>query len=92
VVSGKTSLRGPLEHPEELRLLEHLGGGSPAEAVLLPLLSRDQVVAVLYGDNGESTAPVGDTRGLEIFLGEVGLALEKSLRPGAESRESASGP
>lgn len=92
VVAGKTSLRGPLEHPEELRLLEHLGGGSPAEAILLPLLSRDQVVAVLYGDNGESTAPVGDTRGLEIFLGEVGLALEKSLRLGADSRESASGP
>ncbi len=79
VVAAKTSVRGPLEHPEELRLLEHLGGGPVSEAVLLPLMSRDQVVAVLYGDNGRSASPVGDTRGLEIFLGEVGLALEKSL-------------
>jgi len=88
VVAAKTSIRGLLEHPEELRLLEHLGGGPAAQAVLLPLMSRDQVVAVLYGDNGQSEAPVGDTRGLEIFLGEVGLALEKSLR----GRSLSSGP
>ena len=80
VVAAKTSVRGTLEHPEELRLLEHLGGGPPSEAVLLPLMSQDQVVAVLYGDNGQSASPVGDTRGLEIFLGEVGHALERSLR------------
>jgi CheY-like chemotaxis protein len=80
VVAQKSTLRGPLEHPEEKRLLEQLGGGTPAEGVLLPLLSHDQVVAVLYGDNGSSTVPVGDTRGLEIFLGEVGIALEQFLR------------
>jgi hypothetical protein len=79
VLSDKTSVRGPLEHPEELRLLEQLGGGPTSDAVLLPLLSNDHVVAVLYGDNGTSASPVGDTRGLEIFLGEVALALEKSL-------------
>jgi len=80
VLADKTSVRGPLEHPEELRLLEQLGGGPTLDAVLLPLMSNDQVVAVLYGDNGKSAAPVGDTRGLEIFLGEVGFALEKTLQ------------
>jgi CheY-like chemotaxis protein len=80
VVSHKATVRGPLEHPEEKRLLDQLGGGPASEAVLLPLLSQEQVVAVLYGDNGQSAAPVGDTRGLEIFLGEVGMALERFLR------------
>jgi len=80
VLSDKASVRGPLQHPDELRLLEQLGGGPTSDAVLLPLMSNDQVVAVLYGDNGKSASPVGDTRGLEIFLGEVGIALEKALR------------
>jgi CheY-like chemotaxis protein len=85
VVEAKSSVRGRLALPGEQQLLDHLGGGSPPEGVLLPLLSRDQVVAVLYGDNGHSASPVGDTRGLEIFLGEVGLALERSLRPPART-------
>jgi len=76
----KASVRGPLQHPDEVRLLEQLGGGPVSDGVLLPLLSNDHVVAVLYGDNGKSTSPVGDTRGLEIFLGEVGIALEKTLK------------
>jgi len=80
VVEQKSMVRGPLEHPEEKRLLDQLGGDPTAEGVLLPLMSHDQVVAVLYGDNGKSSAPVGDTRGLEIFLGEVGMALERFLR------------
>lgn len=80
VVEQKSMVRGPLEHPEEKRLLDQLGGDPSAEGVLLPLMSHDQVVAVLYGDNGKSSAPVGDTRGLEIFLGEVGMALERFLR------------
>ena len=80
VVEQKSMVRGPLEHPEEKRLLDQLGGDPSREGVLLPLMSHDQVVAVLYGDNGKSAAPVGDTRGLEIFLGEVGMALERFLR------------
>jgi CheY-like chemotaxis protein len=80
VVEQKSMVRGPLEHPEEKRLLDQLGGDPSAEGVLLPLMSHDHVVAVLYGDNGKSSAPVGDTRGLEIFLGEVGMALERFLR------------
>lgn len=84
VVAAKTSIRGPLDHPEEKKLLEQLGGPS-ADGLLLPLMSQDQVVAVLYGDNGQSDSPVGDTRGLEIFLGEVGMALEKFLHRPAEA-------
>jgi CheY-like chemotaxis protein len=85
VVEQKSMVRGPLEHPEEKRLLDQLGGDPSAEGVLLPLMSHDQVVAVLYGDNGKSAAPVGDTRGLEIFLGEVGMALERFLRRPSEA-------
>ncbi len=84
VVAAKTSIRGPLDHPEEKKLLEQLGGPSD-DGLLLPLMSQDQVVAVLYGDNGQSDSPVGDTRGLEIFLGEVGNALEKFLHRPAEA-------
>ena len=47
---------------------------------MAPVRTTWGVVAVLYGDNGKSASPVGDTRGLEIFLGEVGIALEKTLK------------
>jgi len=86
VVAQKTPVRGSLEHPEEQRLLEQMGGGPANEGMLFPLLSGDQVVAVLYGDNGKSSAPVGDTRGLEIFLGEVGMPLKRFLHTTAHSQ------
>ena len=60
-------------------LCERLGGGVPSEMFLGPLTSEGKVVAILYGDNLNSGGAIGDTEGLEIFLDQVGLAMEKAL-------------
>jgi hypothetical protein len=58
-------------------LLEHLGGGAPEESVVIPLISNNQTVALVYGDGGETAAP-GDTEALEIFVIQAGMVLDRS--------------
>jgi CheY-like chemotaxis protein len=76
----RTSFVGPIPRtrPNEA-LLERLGRPAPAEAALLPLLSGRQVFGILYGDNLRSGRPIGDLKGLEIFLSQAGIALENAL-------------
>jgi CheY-like chemotaxis protein len=59
-------------------LLEQLGG-RPNEVFLGPIVSEEKVVAILYGDNGDGSSPIGDTDSLEIFLSQAGIAMEKAL-------------
>ena len=64
---------------EERKLIEGLGGGwHNWEVVAAPLISGDRVAAVLYGDN-PSGRPMGPTEGLEIFLQQAGLVMERAL-------------
>ncbi len=60
-------------------LLERLGSPIPAQAALLPLLGSQRALGLLYGDNAPSGRPVGDLKGLEIFLSQAGIALENAL-------------
>lgn len=60
-------------------LREQLGGGTPQELFLGPVISEGRVVAVLYGDNLPEKKGIGDTESLEIFLSQAGLAMEKAL-------------
>jgi CheY-like chemotaxis protein len=69
----------PEDSPWNRYLREHLGGGTPTEVFLGPVISEGKVVAVLYGDNIPEMKPVGDTDALEIFLSQAGLAMEKAL-------------
>lgn len=53
VVRTRSHFLGPLQKTEaNVRLLKQLGGGVPANAVLLPILARGRVVNVFYGDAG----------------------------------------
>jgi CheY-like chemotaxis protein len=69
----------PEENPGSRALCERLGGGVPSEMFLGPLVSEGKVVAILYGDNLTAGGPIGETEGLEIFLDQAGLAMEKAL-------------
>jgi hypothetical protein len=60
-------------------LRDKLGGGSPEEIFLGPIVSEGKVVAVIYGDNLPEKKAIGDTESLEIFLSQAGLAMEKAL-------------
>lgn len=60
-------------------LKKQLGGESPEQIFLGPIISEGKVVAILYGDNLPEKKPIGDTEALEIFLSQAGLAMEKAL-------------
>ncbi len=60
-------------------LLERLGTAPPDEVAVLPLVSGRQVLGLLYGDNGLGRRPIGDLRGLEIFVVQAGTALHSAL-------------
>jgi hypothetical protein len=62
-----------------------LKGSPPSEVFLAPIQSRDCVTAIFYGDQGTNSmlSPKGTRRGniaaFEIFLGQVGIAMEKKF-------------
>ncbi len=60
-------------------LMEQLGGDSPIEVFIGPIVSEGKVVSLLYGDNFPDKKPIGDTESLEIFLSQAGLAMEKAI-------------
>ncbi len=59
-------------------LLQHLGGDTPEESVVIPLISSDQAVALVYGDGGAKAAAPTDTEALEIFIIQAGMVLDRS--------------
>jgi DNA-binding NarL/FixJ family response regulator len=65
--------------PENAPLLERVGSPQPSEAALLPLLSGQKIIGVLYGDNAGKGRPLGDLKALEIFLSQAGFALENAF-------------
>jgi len=59
-------------------LIERLGGAPPPEAAVLPVLGGSMIFSLLYGDNADSARPIGDLRGLEIFVAQAGIALQSA--------------
>ncbi len=89
-LAGDSLLRTVIESVQPLKcgagtadldrfLIDQLGGGTPDELFIGPILSEGSVVAVLYGDNLPEKKPIGDTDSLEIFLSQAGIAMEKAL-------------
>jgi CheY-like chemotaxis protein len=60
----------------EKSLCGGVGRGRSRECILVPMLNNQEVLAVLYGDNGVSGRPLGRLRGLELFIAQAGMALE----------------
>lgn len=80
VIETQVSVRINLEDSLWSRyLFGQLGGGTPTEVFVGPIVSEGKVVALLYGDNLPEKKPVGDTDSLEIFLSQAGLAMEKAI-------------
>jgi hypothetical protein len=67
------------ETPANDRLVEVLGGPRPSESVVVPMLTREGVGLVLYGDNGTALGPIGPVEDLEWALLEAGLSMERDL-------------
>jgi len=61
------------------KLLEQLGGDWPKRAVVVPLMVREGVGLVLYGDNGLEDRPLGPVEELEWAILEASLSMERDL-------------
>jgi CheY-like chemotaxis protein len=63
----------------ERDLAQKLGIDPEQPIFIAPLVSADRVAAILLGDNQQMGKDVGDTHGLEIFLLQAGMAMERAL-------------
>lgn len=80
VIGDGQSYKGNLQKDAVTEsLIKELGGGWPPEVAFFPLIAEGKVVALLYCDNAGSGEGFSETEGLEIFISQAGLALEKSL-------------
>lgn len=80
VAQFRSVVHGPLvDTVANHKVLEGLGGPwHTYPALAAPIISGDRVAAILLGDN-PSGKPLGATEGLEIFLQQAGLAMDRAL-------------
>lgn len=80
VLASGQPYKGELEKDVVMEsFMKDIGGVWPQEAAFFPVITEGKVVAVLYCDNAGSGESFSETEGLEIFVSQAGLALEKSL-------------
>jgi CheY-like chemotaxis protein len=77
--TGQPLTFSPTVTPVDTHLFEQLGGGTPSEVFIGPLISQSRVIGFLYGDNLPEKKPIGDVESLAIFLAQAGISMEKSL-------------
>ncbi|MBI2080307.1 MAG: hypothetical protein HY575_02865 [candidate division NC10 bacterium] len=77
VVQRREFYRGAfLPLPENLRLAAALGGPPPQEALAYPLIVRDKVICVLYGDDGPQNLLLGGFEDLQKVAMKAAMALQ----------------
>jgi CheY-like chemotaxis protein len=66
----------------EPTLFSHIGRGRAAEGALVPMLNNAEVLLILYGDNALTGKTLVPLTGLEVFMGQAGMALENVFLQG----------
>ncbi|MHB8174367.1 MAG: DUF4388 domain-containing protein, partial [Nitrospirota bacterium] len=74
----RTKIGGFSDSAWDEYLIKELGG-EPKGYFLVPMISNGRVAAILYGDNLPDNKPIPGISGLEIFVHQAGLAMEKAL-------------
>jgi hypothetical protein len=76
----RSTVTAPPGTEADRALLECFGAGEEPESVYLgPIESGSTVIALLYGDQSISGAPMPDTSGLEVVLHHAGMALDRAV-------------
>jgi hypothetical protein len=79
-VTARRPYVGPLEPTRlNLKLIKRLGGVLPREAVAVPLVVRNDVHLVLYGDNAAEGRSIGPIDALEAAAARASRILERTL-------------
>ncbi|HSP06998.1 MAG TPA: response regulator [Acidobacteriota bacterium] len=80
VVKRKQTHIGKLaDTPTNRRFIAMTGRLIPTQIAMLPLISNNDVIALLYGDNALTKRTIKDLEGLEIFMVQAGIAMENAL-------------
>ncbi len=80
LIIGNRPYKGVLEKDRITEsMIREIGGGWPDEIAIFPITAEGKVVAFLYCDNLTTGEKIEETEGLEIFINQAGIALEKSL-------------
>lgn len=77
VAETREAFRGPVDAPTARQLQSVFGAADVRQAVVLPMLSGDKVIGLLYGDDAVNHRPVDDALGLEVFLSQAGFAFQQ---------------
>jgi hypothetical protein len=87
VRKNRSTHHGKLKKTEwNQRLVMQLGTVYPTEVVAIPVVNRERILAIVYGDNARDKVPIGSVDGLEIFLAQAGNAFEAALVAGRKRR------
>jgi CheY-like chemotaxis protein len=80
VVVGQRTFLGPLPDGRWTKaLIGRIGRFKAGGAVLVPLLTNRETIALLYGDNPETGVTPGRLDTLELFVNQAGIALENAF-------------
>lgn len=81
VMDEARSYRGRLKDTEDNKpLRELLGGDTPKEVIVVPVIVDGTVAALLYGDNGSVDGPIGHIGDLERVVARVARDMGKKRR------------
>ena len=79
VYESKKAYRGALlEGAWGHDLISKLSARLPNEVIVLPIICQEEVIALLYGDNGVGQRDIPSSDLLQVFLLQAGMALENS--------------
>ena len=80
VAASRKPFRGTAPEDKAVQhLLGKVGRFKSGPIALLPLLTHRETIAVLFGDNPESGAPLPRLEPLEVFINQAGIALENAF-------------
>jgi hypothetical protein len=80
ISEGMRPFKGALERDSMTEaLLRELDGRWPPKVAFFPVIAEGKTVALLYCDNVSTGEDFFETDGLEIFISQAGIALEKAL-------------
>jgi hypothetical protein len=79
VIRERKPYRAGPEDAGDQRLAVLLGNEIPREAYVAPIVTEEQVVALLYADNLPGDEALGDSGSLEVLLDAAGIALDRAV-------------
>ncbi len=88
VIADRQPRRAAPEDEGDQRLAVLLGNEIPREAYVAPIVTDEQVVALLYADNLPGGEPLGDSGSLEVLLDAAGIALDRAVLERALASET----